>query len=133
MLSKTNYHLQTDAVQKHIIPTSYYSKDKEWLVYADEADLLNVALFCCTAKDWREANPELALKNINIRDMASINELAVLSNIESMNAVLIQKGISKSDRFIQLSEIAKYQLQILNLKESDKSLKKSVAKNKSLL
>ncbi len=123
LLSKTNYHLQTDAVQKHIMPKKNYSKDKEWLVYAEEADLLNVALFECTAKDWRDANPEMASKNMNLRDMASINELTVLSNIESMNSVLIRQGLSKQDRFMQLEEIAKYQLHLLNEKESHKALK----------
>ncbi|MCD4788859.1 MAG: KilA-N domain-containing protein [Bacteroidales bacterium] len=82
ILSKANYHLQTDAVQKHILPEKNYEKDKEWLIYAEEADLLNVALFNCTAKDWRTLNPEQAKKDLNIRDFASINELAVLSNIE---------------------------------------------------
>jgi hypothetical protein len=120
LLSKTNYHLQTDAVQKHIIPQKNYQKDKQWLVYAEEADLLNVALFGCTAKDWREANPEQAKKGMNIRDVASINELTVLSNIESMNAILIKQGVSKQQRFTQLNEIAKYQLEVLNKKQADK-------------
>jgi hypothetical protein len=123
LLSKTNYHLQTDAVQKHIIPEKDYSKDKEWLLYAEEADLLNVVLFGCTAKDWRDANPELAEKNLNIRDMASINELTVLSNIESMNSVLIRQEIARTERFIHLKEIAGYQLKLLNAKEEQKSLK----------
>ncbi|NOX86526.1 MAG: KilA-N domain-containing protein [Chlorobi bacterium] len=123
LLSKTNYHLQTNAVQKHIIPKKNYRKDKQWLIYAEEADLLNVALFGCTAKDWREANPELAGKGMNIRDMASINELTVLSNIESMNSVLIGQGIGKPERFDQLHEIAKYQLQVLNKKEIHKAIK----------
>ncbi|HOU97871.1 MAG TPA: KilA-N domain-containing protein [Bacteroidales bacterium] len=125
ILSKTNYLLQTDAVQKHIIPKKNYSKDKEWLLYAEEADLLNVALFGCTAKDWRDANAELAKKNMNIRDMASINELTVLSNIESMNAVLIKQGISKQERFEQLHSIANYQLEVLNAKAKEKSLNRS--------
>jgi hypothetical protein len=125
LLSKTNYHLQTDAVQKHILPKKNYSKNNEWLVYAEEADLLNVALFDCTAKDWREANPELAAKNLNIRDMASINELTVLSNIESMNSVLILQEIDKPSRFNQLCQIAKYQLNVLNTKETYKSIRKS--------
>jgi hypothetical protein len=96
----------------------------EWLSYAEEADLLNVALFNCTAKDWREANPELAKKGMNIRDIASINELAVLSNIESMNAEMIRKGIPKNERFKQLNEIAEYQLSVLNKKDRLKALKK---------
>jgi hypothetical protein len=125
LLSKTNYHLQTDAVQKHIIPQKNYSKNKEWLLYAEEADLLNVALFGCTAKDWREANPQLSEINLNIRDMASINELTVLSNIESMNSILIKQKIAKDIRFEQIVEIASYQLQILNEKDELKSIKKN--------
>ena len=123
LLNKINYHLQTDAVQKHIIPKKNYHKDKQWLVYAEEADLLNVALFDCTAKDWRDANPDFAKQGMNIRDMASINELTVLSNIESMNAILIKQGISKKERFAQLQEIAKYQLQVLNQKQLNQSTK----------
>ena len=123
LLSKANYHLQTDAVQKQILPKKNYSKNNEWLAYAEEADLLNVALFSCTAKDWRDANPELAAKNLNIRDMASINELTVLSNIESMNSVLILQKIDKPSRFKQLCQIADYQLNVLNTKETNKSIK----------
>ena len=80
ILTKTNYHIHTEAIKNYILPQKDYDKDKEWLVYAEEADLLNVSLFKCTAKDWREANPELAKKGMNIRDIASINELVVLSN-----------------------------------------------------
>lgn len=121
LLSKANYHIQTDAVQKHILPQKNYTKNNKWLVYAEEADLLNVALFNCTAKDWREANTELGKKGLNIRDFASINELTVLSNIESLNAELIKKNIHKSDRFVQLREIAIYQLEILNKKNVKKA------------
>jgi len=124
LLSKANYHIQTDAVQNHILPEKNYAKDKEWLIYAEEADLLNVALFNCTAKDWRELNPEQAKKDLNIRDFASINELAVLSNIESLNAELIKKRIEKSERFIQLREMAVYQLEILDKKNAMKAMKK---------
>lgn len=84
-----------------------------WLPYAEEADLLNVALFGFTAKAWREANTELA-KNSNIRDYASINELTVLSNLESHNAQMIREGKSKEERFMILKEIAEYQIKILN-------------------
>lgn len=124
ILSKANYHLQTDAVQKHILPVKKYEKDKEWLAYAEEADLLNVAIFNCTAKDWRTLNPEQANKDLNIRDFASINELAVLSNIESLNAEMIKKGIEKPERFHQLKEIAEYQLKIMNEKNTLKAIKK---------
>ena len=124
ILSKTNYHIHTDAVKNFILPDKNYEKDKEWLVYAEEADLLNVALFNCTAKDWREANPELAKKSMNIRDIASINELAILSNLETLNAQMIKEKVSKNDRFIKLTEIAKYQLSVLNEKDFMKALKK---------
>ena len=124
LLSKANYHIQTDAVQKHILPEKNYTKDKEWLIYAEEADLLNVALFSCTAKDWRELNPDQAKKDLNIRDFASINELAVLSNIESFNAELIKKGMKKADRFLHLREMAVYQLEILDKKDALKAMRK---------
>lgn len=94
------------------------------MVYAEEADLLNVALFNCTAKDWRELNPEQAKQDLNIRDFASINELAVLSNIESLNAELIKKRVEKSERFMQLREMAVYQLEILDKKNVMKAMKK---------
>ena len=124
LLSKANYHIQTDAVQNHILPDKNYTKDKEWLIYAEEADLLNVALFNCSAKDWRELNLERAKKDLNIRDFASINELAVLSNLESLNAELIKKGKDKSERFIQLREMAIYQLEILDKRNAMKAMKK---------
>lgn len=124
LLSKANYHIQTDAVQNHILSEKNYIKNKEWLIYAEEADLLNVALFNCSAKDWRELNPEQANKDLNIRDFASINELTVLSNIESFNAELIKRGINKSERFLQLREMAVYQLEILDKKNVMKAMKK---------
>ena len=124
ILSKANYHLQTDAVQKHILPKKNYDKDKEWIIYANEADLLNVAIFNCTAKDWRVLNPKYAKQDLNIRDFASINELAVLSNIESLNAEMIKKDIDKAERFQQLRKIAGYQLKIMNEKNTMKAIKK---------
>lgn len=124
MLSKANYHLQTDAVQKHILPKINYAKHQEWLEYAEEADLLNVIIFNSTAKEWRKLNPAHANNGLNIRDFASINELAVLSNIESMNAEMIKNDIDKIIRFKRLSEIAEYQLNILNEKNTLRSVKK---------
>ena len=119
-----NYHIHTDAIKNHIIPKLNIEKDDQWLIYADEADLLNVALFGCTAKQWREANPEHAKKGLNIRDFASINELAVLSNIESLNADMIRNKIDKAERFHKLKKICEYQLKILNEKDFIKALKK---------
>ena len=87
-------------------------------------DLFNVALFKCTAKYWREANPELAKKGMNIRDIASINELAVLSNLETLNAEMITSGIEKLARYNRLKEVSEYQLLIMNEKDFMKALKK---------
>ncbi len=100
IISKANYHIQTDAVNKYLLPQKNYSEDKKWLIYAEEADLLNVVLFKCTAKDWREANTKQAEEGMNIRDTASINELAVLSNLESLNAEMIKSDISKEKGLI---------------------------------
>jgi len=124
ILSKTNYHIHTDAVKNYVIPEKNYEKGTEWIGYAEEADLLNVALFNCTERDWREANPELAKKNMNIRDIASINELAILSNLETLNAEMIKEKIDKTERFKKLKKIAEYQLSVLNEKDFMKSLKK---------
>ena len=95
------------------MPDSNYYKNKEWLKYAEEDDILNVALFNTTAKEWKELNPDLA-KTSNIRDYATINELTVLSNLESHNAQMIRDGMDKKDRFEALKEIAEYQLRVLN-------------------
>jgi len=121
-LSKTNYLIHTDAVKKYVIPQSDYTKQMEWLAYADEADLLNVALFGCTAKQWRDENSELAKKN-NIRDLASVNELTVLSNLETHNAELIKAGKTKAERFKTLLEIARYQISVLDEAERMKATK----------
>ena len=120
-LSKSNYLIHTDAVKNYVLPQSNYTVSTEWLAYADEADLLNVALFGCTAKAWRDANPELA-KSGNIRDYASIAELTVLSNLETHNAELIKGGVSKAERFKTLREIAQYQLRVLSEAERIRAL-----------
>ncbi|MFY9310034.1 MAG: KilA-N domain-containing protein [Bacteroidia bacterium] len=123
IVSKANYTIHTDAIKSHVLPKMNMRKKDEWIVYANEADILNVALWGCTAKEWKEANPELALKNNNIRDSASINELAILSNIESLNSVLIKKGVEKKKRFELLQQTAKDQLESLNKIDFFKSLK----------
>ena len=120
-LSKNNYLIHTDAGKNYVLPQSNYTKNTEWLAYADEADLLNVALFGCTAKAWREANPTLA-KNSNIRDYASIAELTVLSNLETHNAELIKSRMEKKERFEALRQIAQYQLRVLAEAEKIKEL-----------
>ena len=113
-LTKNNYLIQTDAIRNYIIPNGNYRDNLNWLHYAEEADLLNVALFGFTAKAWRESNPELA-QNSNVRDYATINELTVLSNLETHNAQMIRNGQSKEERFKILKEIAEYQLKILSV------------------
>ncbi len=124
ILTKTNYQIHTEAIKNYILPQVEYEKDKEWIIYAKEADLLNVALFNCTAKDWRDANPNLAKKGLNIRDIASINELVVLSNLENLNALMIEQNIDKIERFYQLKKIAASQLKTLDNKDFIKSLKR---------
>ena len=118
-LSKNNYLIQTDAVKNYLVPSGNYKENLEWLAYAVEADVLNVALFGFTAKAWRDENPELAKKN-NVRDFASINELTVLSNLETHNAQMIREGRNKTERFQILKDIAEYQLNILNAAEQIK-------------
>ena len=101
-LSKLNYHIHTDAIKQNLIPPELTAKQKSF-VYAEEADVLNVALFGITAKDWRDANPDL---KGNIRDYATINQLICLSNLENLNAVFIQKGMEQSERLTELNKIA---------------------------
>ena len=131
-LSKNNYLIQTNAVKNYIIPKGRYRDNLEWLAYAEEADILNVALFGFTAKAWREANSELSKSN-NMRDFASINELTVLSNLETHNAQMIREGISKEDRFKKLQEIAVYQLSVLNEAERVKTLQENKENKKIYL
>ncbi len=109
VLSKINYRIHTDAIKANLIPPAL-SKEKINFVYADEADLLNMALFGITAKQWREANPSA---DGNIRDSATLEQLVVLSNLESINAVLIHQGIMQSERLIQLNKIAITQMKSL--------------------
>lgn len=108
-LSKLNYHIHTDAIKQNLIPKELTAKDIS-IIYANEADVLNMALFGKTAKQWREDNK--GLKG-NIRDYASINELICLSNMESLNAVLINEKIPQKERLIKLNQIAIQQITIL--------------------
>lgn len=124
ILSKINYVEQTDAIKEVIIPKSIFARDKEWIEYAKEADILNVALFGYTAKQWKEHNPTLALKDKNPRDYASINELIVLSRMETINAILIRQKVDRIDRFNYLKKIAKEQLSKLKNLDFIKSIKK---------
>ncbi len=108
-LSKINYHIHTDAIKNHLIPEEITTAQTN-IIYAEEADVLNVAMFGMTAKQWREANPEL---KGNIRDYATINELICLSNMENINAVLINEGMPQSERLVKLNKIAIQQMQVL--------------------
>ncbi|PQA96600.1 KilA-N domain-containing protein [Chryseobacterium piscicola] len=123
VLSKANYQIHTDAIKNYIIPTLTYSQKKDW-IYAEEADLLNIVLFGCTAKQWKQANPQKVLNGENIRDMASINDLTILSNIESLNSSLIKNKIDKKNRFKILLETVKDQRKSLESIDIIKSLKK---------
>lgn len=124
ILSKANYQIHTTAVRDYLIPKAGYSQAKEWLLYADEADLLNLVLFRCTAKQWRDANPQRHLAGENIRDMASINELTILSNLENLNSVLIKTGLGKRERFKILDETCNDQRKTLVQLDIVKSIKR---------
>jgi hypothetical protein len=118
-LAKVNYHIHTDAIKENLIPAEL-TKLQISYVYANEADLLNVALFGKTAAEWRTENPSL---QGNIRDYANIEQLVVLSNMESINAVLIHQGLAQSDRLLQLNQIAITQMKSLLNHSSFKKLK----------
>lgn len=108
-LSKINYRIHTDAIKKHLIPEEVTASQAS-VIYAEEADVLNVAMFGMTAKQWHEKNPDL---KGNIRDYASINELICLSNMENLNAVFIDQGVPQPERLIKLNKIAIHQMSVL--------------------
>lgn len=118
ILSEVNYEIHTEAVKDFIVP-QIVDENQIKFAYTSEADLLNLALFHYTAKQWRDANPELAEKGLNPRDVASISELVVLVNLESMNAALIEQGLSRKQRYEILSKMAKSQLTSLNNADAD--------------
>ena len=132
ILSKSNYLIHTDAIKKNIIP-NLTDKQKNY-VYAEEADVLNVALFGMTAKEWRETNLELAKKG-NIRDYTDLLHLIILSNLENINAELIKDKLPQNERLIRLNNIARRQMEILkdnkNIKELE-VLQKQVNKDKMI-
>jgi len=117
-LAKINYHIHTDAIKRNLIPVEITAQQIS-IIYANEADVLNVALFGMTAKEWRESNSDL---KGNIRDYATINELICLANMENLNAVLINEGISQQERLIKLNQIAIQQMCVLQEIENRKIL-----------
>lgn len=108
-LAKLNYRIHTDAIKQNLIPPEL-DRRKASIVYANEADVLNMAMFGMTAQEWREANPD---KKGNIRDYANINELICLSNLESLNAVFINEGIPQGERLLKLNRVAISQMRVL--------------------
>jgi hypothetical protein len=118
-LAKVNYTIHTDAIKQKLIPEHLSSQQKSF-VYADEADLLNVALFGKTAKQWRDQNPN---EKGNIRDTSTIEQLVVLSNLESINAMLIKQGLSQAERLLKLNEMAISQMTSLLNHRTLKKLK----------
>lgn len=118
-LAKVNYNIHTDAIKDKLIPGEI-TRQQANFVYANEADLLNVALFGVTAKQWRDDNLE---KAGNIRDWATLEQLVVLSNLESINALLIRQGLAQSERLMQLNKVAITQMHSLLDSNALKKLK----------
>jgi len=119
-ISKINYQIHTDAIKENLIPKEITHQQASF-VYANEADLLNGALFGITAKEWREKNPN---HKSNVRDFASIEQLVVLSNLESINSLLIRQELAQNDRLIQLNKVAITQMKSLINNKSIKKLNK---------
>ena len=124
-LAKINYRIHTDAIKQNLIPQELTPQQKSF-VYADEADMLNVAMFGKTAREWREENPDL---KGNIRDYASINQLICLSNMENLNAVFINEGLSQSERLVKLNKIAIQQMKVLENVDDKRFLKLTDSEN----
>ncbi|MDR1679941.1 MAG: KilA-N domain-containing protein [Prevotellaceae bacterium] len=118
-LAKINYHIHTSAISRNLIPKQL-SKEQINFIYASEADVLNVALFGMTAKEWRDKNPD---QKGNMRDYTTINELICLSNMENINAVLINDAVSQPERLVKLNQIAIQQMSVLQEVENKKKLK----------
>ncbi|MBQ2853543.1 MAG: KilA-N domain-containing protein [Bacteroidales bacterium] len=118
-LARINYHIHTDAVRNKLVPTEVSMSQKN-TIYAEEADVLNVAIFGMTAKEWRESNPNL---NGNIRDYATVNELICISNMENINSVMINENVPQSERLEKLNKIAIHQMNILENCNNRKLLK----------
>ncbi len=127
-LSKANYTIHTDAIKKQLSNFGY-SKAKQILVYAQEADMLNIIVFGCTAKEWEQANSDLAKKGMNIRDTASIAQLLILSNLEVINSDLVRKNISRHERIKILVEMAKNQMETLDKSNIEHRFRKQFPEN----
>ena len=125
-LAKINYHIHTDAIKQNLIPQELTPAQKSF-VYADEADMLNVAMFGKTAREWREENPDL---KGNIRDYATINQLICLSNMENLNAVFINEGLAQSERLEKLNKIAIQQMKVLENVDDKRLLKLPDSENR---
>ena len=125
-LAKINYRIHTDAIKQNLIPQELTPAQKSF-VYADEADMLNVAMFGKTAREWREENPDL---KGNIRDYASINQLICLSNMENLNAVFINEGLAQSERLEKLNKIAIQQMKVLENVDDKRFLKLTDSENR---
>lgn len=119
VLSKVNYLVHTDAIKTNIVPI--LTEEQKRYVYAEEADVLNVALFGMTAKEWKKQNPELARRG-NIRDYADLLHLVILSNLENTNAELINEGVSQKERLMKLNDSARRQMEILKDSKGIKEL-----------
>lgn len=134
LLSKLNYVVHTDAVKNYIVPT--LTEEQKRFVYAEESDVLNVALFGMTAKEWRQKNPELAKKG-NMRDYTDLLHLVILNNLENTNAEFIKLGMSQSERLINLNNSARNQMEILknnnNIKELELLQERANENNKVLI
>ena len=133
ILSKLNYVVHTDAVKTYIVPT--LTEEQKKFVYAEEAEVLNVALFGMTAKEWRESNPELA-KNGNIRDYTDLLHLVILNNLQNTNAELIEEKVPQSERLVRLNNSARRQMEVLKDNKSIKDLEllqKQVNEEKKLI
>ena len=120
-MSKVNYHLQTDAIKNHILPLINIPKDREAVEYAKEADIINLAIFGKTAKEWRDENKNRT-KTENIRDYASSIELVIISNLEHKNSELIKKGFSQIERLRILTQQANEEKEIFNRSISQNKL-----------
>ena len=127
MLAKTNYHIHTNSIKQNIIPK--LTKEQKKYIYAEEADVINVALFGMTAKEWRKAYPDLA-KDGNIRDYTDLKHLLILCNLENTNAELINDNVPQQERLVRLNNSAIRQMEVLN---NDKSLKKLESLNPKLI